>query len=76
MTVNPATAPLSIVNPLSRRGFATLFATHPPLAERVRRLRALSHDRALGNDRVIRLRRVTLNAWRRRGRAARLPRWS
>jgi heat shock protein HtpX len=55
MTVNPATASLYIVNPLSRHGFATLFATHPPLAERVRRLRALDHDQALGNDRVLRL---------------------
>jgi heat shock protein HtpX len=43
IAVNPATASLYIVNPLSRQGFATLFATHPPLAERVRRLRALDH---------------------------------
>ena len=44
LTVNPATASLYIVNPLTRQGFATLFATHPPLAERVRRLRALNLD--------------------------------
>ena len=44
MSVNPATASLYIVNPLTRQGFATLFATHPPLAERVRRLRALNLD--------------------------------
>jgi heat shock protein HtpX len=55
MTVNPATASLYMVNPLSRRGFATLFATHPPLAERVRRLRALDHDRAVRRDRRLRL---------------------
>ena len=42
MTVNPATASLYIVNPLTRQGFATLFATHPPVAERVHRLRAIS----------------------------------
>jgi heat shock protein HtpX len=41
MGVNPATASLYAVNPLPRRGVATLFMTHPPLAERIRRLRAL-----------------------------------
>jgi heat shock protein HtpX len=41
MQVNPATASLYAVNPLPRRGLATLFMTHPPLAERIRRLRAL-----------------------------------
>jgi len=38
--VNPATASLYIANPLARAGLATLFATHPPMAERIRRLRA------------------------------------
>ena len=41
LDVNEATASLYIVNPLRGEGFATLFSTHPPLAERVRRLRAL-----------------------------------
>jgi heat shock protein HtpX len=41
MAVNPATASLYAVNPLPRAGVATLFMTHPPLAERIRRLRAL-----------------------------------
>jgi heat shock protein HtpX len=41
MRVNPATASLYIANPLPRAGLATLFMTHPPTAERVRRLRAL-----------------------------------
>jgi heat shock protein HtpX len=40
MPVNPATASLYIANPLPRAGLATLFATHPPMAERIRRLRA------------------------------------
>jgi heat shock protein HtpX len=44
---NPATASLYAVNPLARQGVATLFATHPPIAERARRLRALDHDLAL-----------------------------
>jgi len=43
-----ATASLYAVNPLARQGVATLFATHPPIAERVRRLRALDDDQALG----------------------------
>ncbi|MBI3325085.1 MAG: zinc metalloprotease HtpX [Nitrospinae bacterium] len=38
---NPATAHLFIVNPLSGRAFMSLFSTHPPLEERIRRLRRL-----------------------------------
>jgi len=38
---NPATAHLFIVNPLSARGVARLFSTHPPVEERVRRLRSM-----------------------------------
>jgi heat shock protein HtpX len=38
---NPATAHLFIVNPLRGGGLASLFSTHPPIAERVARLRAL-----------------------------------
>jgi heat shock protein HtpX len=41
MAVNPATASLYIVNPLRGAGLEALFSTHPPLVERVRRLRAL-----------------------------------
>jgi heat shock protein HtpX len=44
MPVNPATASLYIANPLaalSGRGAIALFSTHPPMAERVRRLREL-----------------------------------
>lgn len=51
MDVNPATASLYIVNPLRRQGFATLFSTHPPIAERVRRLRALDDARAFAPPR-------------------------
>ena len=41
MPVNPATASMYIVNPLHGGGMASLFMTHPPMAERIRRLRAL-----------------------------------
>lgn len=37
-----AVAPLYIVNPLSGGGLTRLFMTHPPIAERVQRLRAMS----------------------------------
>jgi heat shock protein HtpX len=41
MDANPATSHLFIVNPLSGQTFATLFATHPPIEERIARLRAM-----------------------------------
>jgi len=41
LQANPATAHLFIVNPLSGRSFLSLFSTHPPIEERVARLRAM-----------------------------------
>ena len=41
MQVNQATEPLYIVKPFSARGIAGLFSTHPPIEERVRRLRQM-----------------------------------
>src|SRR6266403_2016278 len=41
MEANPATAHLFIVNPLSGRAFMNLFSTHPPLEDRIARLRAM-----------------------------------
>ena len=41
MEANPATAHLFIVNPLSGQALMTLFSTHPPLEQRVARLRAM-----------------------------------
>ena len=38
MDVNPASAQMYIVNPLSGGAVANLFSTHPPMEERVRRL--------------------------------------
>ena len=42
LQVNPAVAHMFIVNPLKGMSFAGLFSTHPPLAERIRRLRQMS----------------------------------
>ena len=38
---SPATEPLYTFNPFMEEGLAALFVTHPPIAERVRRLREL-----------------------------------
>jgi heat shock protein HtpX len=41
MRVNPATAQMYIVNPLTAGSVAHLFSTHPPIKERIRRLQAM-----------------------------------
>lgn len=41
---NPATEPLYTFNPFAEEGLSGLFVTHPPVAERVRRLRELDPD--------------------------------
>lgn len=41
MNANPSTAHLFIVNPLSGKSLMNLFSTHPPLAERIARLRSM-----------------------------------
>ena len=40
----PATEPLYTINPFVEEGLAALFVTHPPVGERVQRLRALDPD--------------------------------
>ena len=47
MQVNPATEALYIANPLSGRGMTALFSTHPPLDERIRKLRAWDAKRGI-----------------------------
>jgi heat shock protein HtpX len=47
LDVNPVTAPMYIVNPLSGGRASALFSTHPPLGERIGRLRA--YDRTQGH---------------------------
>ncbi len=39
---NPATENLFIVNPFSAKGLMTLFSTHPPIEERIKRLREMA----------------------------------
>lgn len=41
---SPATEPLYTVNPFAEHGLAAMFVTHPPLGERVRRLRELDPE--------------------------------
>jgi heat shock protein HtpX len=48
LNVNPATAHMFIVNPLSSKGMAGLFSTHPPVEERIARLRAMARG-AIGS---------------------------
>jgi heat shock protein HtpX len=41
---SPVTEPLYVVNPFEPAGLAAMFSTHPPIGERVARLRALDPD--------------------------------
>jgi len=41
LNANPSTAHMFIVNPLNTKSIANLFSTHPPLEERIRRLRMM-----------------------------------
>jgi len=45
MQANAATAHMFIVNPLTGGGLMSLFSTHPPLEERVRRLEEMAYRR-------------------------------
>jgi len=45
MNGNPAMSPLLIVNPLSTKGLQSLFRTHPPTEERIRRLLELAQQK-------------------------------
>lgn len=42
-TASTATAHLFISNPFKKRSFSSLFSTHPPIAERIKRLRTMGN---------------------------------
>jgi heat shock protein HtpX len=44
--VTPATAHMFIVNPLTGRGIAKLFSTHPPIEERIKRLQEIADGKS------------------------------
>ncbi|MGH7833058.1 MAG: zinc metalloprotease HtpX [Candidatus Binatia bacterium] len=46
MDANPATAHMFIVNPLTGGGLMSLFSTHPPMEERIRRLEKMAGGRS------------------------------
>jgi len=59
MNASPSTAHMLIVNPLSGRNLMHLFSTHPPLEERIARLRgtsasipAASHQKETARDKA------------------------
>jgi heat shock protein HtpX len=66
MNANPSTAHMFIVNPLSGGSLMGLFSTHPPLEERIARLRG-TRPSAPGdmNERGDRGRREAEDAWKR-----------
>jgi heat shock protein HtpX len=43
MQVNPSTAHMFIVSPLTRKGVQGLFSTHPPIEKRIERLEHMAH---------------------------------
>ena len=50
LDASPQTSHLFIVNPLTGRSLMRLFSTHPPLEERIERLRAMAGLRATPDD--------------------------
>jgi len=44
LAANPSTAHMFIINPLSAKGMANLFSTHPPVEERIARLQQYARE--------------------------------
>ncbi|MFH1258843.1 MAG: zinc metalloprotease HtpX [Elusimicrobiota bacterium] len=53
LTDNPSTAHLFIVNPLKGRSLLSLFSTHPPIPERVKKLEKLAQSKSGLQSKII-----------------------
>jgi heat shock protein HtpX len=65
MDANPSTAHMFIVNPLSGRSLMSLFSTHPPLEDRIARLRGNTPDRSFTDNREDRRLKEGRDFWDR-----------
>ncbi|HEN20383.1 MAG TPA: zinc metalloprotease HtpX [Desulfobacteraceae bacterium] len=65
MPASPNTAHMFIVNPLTSGKLANLFSTHPPLEERIARLRGHRSFSGRGNDNIRDGKKEAEEAWRR-----------
>jgi heat shock protein HtpX len=65
MDANPATAHMFISNPLSGRGVMSLFSTHPPMQERISRLRGTPNTRIKSDRGTSRMESEAKNLWKR-----------
>ena len=65
MNANPATAHMFISNPLSGRGVMSLFSTHPPMQERIARLRGTPNISIKPGSESGRMQSEAKNFWKR-----------
>jgi len=68
MEANPSTAHMFIVNPLSGKSLMKFFSTHPPLEERIARLRGVHRSRGNGGPRIDRRQSEARALWDRLSR--------
>jgi heat shock protein HtpX len=62
LVINPVRAPMYTTNPLGGWRFGGLFSTHPPVGERIRRLRAYGDRSATRRIAIVRLRQPVRQA--------------
>lgn len=65
MDANPATAHMFISNPLSGRGVMSLFSTHPPMQERIARMRGTQNRTTQSDSGYRRMESEAKNLWKR-----------
>jgi len=68
MEANPSTAHMFIVNPLSGNSLMKFFSTHPPLEERIARLRGVHRSKGNGGPRIDRRQSEAKALWDRLSR--------